>query len=77
MDINEFDRLLEEAKISKKEFSLLVDMNYNSIINWNKNKIPSWVKSWLENYIKAKKFDELVEIIQPYFIENLKYKLVK
>ena len=67
MNYELFEELLEQAKLSKKEFAKLVDMNYNSITNWNRNEnIPSWVKSWLENYIKAKVSDEVIEAVKPF-----------
>lgn len=73
MDKEKFELLLKEASLSKKEFAKLVDMNYKSVVNWNTSEnVPLWVESWLENYIKAKKFDDLVEIIMPYFLDNLK-----
>jgi hypothetical protein len=60
MRYNEFEVLLANASINKKEFAGLVDMNYVSITNWNKSqKIPNWVKSWLNNYIKAKSYEDV------------------
>ena len=67
MNYREFEELLHKSKLTKKEFSTLVDMNYVSITNWNKSqKIPNWVKSWLDNYIKAKNMDKIVNAVKPY-----------
>ena len=60
-----FEELLKSAKLSKKDFSALVEMNYNSVTNWNKsNKIPQWVKSWLELYIDNKECKELKQVLK-------------
>ena len=67
MTYKEFEDLLANANIDKKEFASLVDMNYVSITNWkNSQKIPNWVQSWLENYIKAKDMDKVVEAVKPH-----------
>jgi DNA-binding transcriptional regulator YiaG len=67
MNYKKFEELLEQAKINKKEFADMVDMNYVSITNWNKSqKIPNWVESWLKNYIKAKDMDKVVEAVKPH-----------
>jgi len=53
MEKNEFEKLLIEAQLSKKEFAKKVKMNPNSITNWNSSgKIPDWVESWLDMYIR-------------------------
>ena len=65
MNYQDFEKLLEKSKLSKKEFASLVDMNYVSITNWNtSNKIPPWVKSWLENYIEKKKHERLTQALR-------------
>ena len=54
MEKNEFEKLLIEAHLSKKEFAKKVKMNPNSITNWNSSgKIPDWVESWLDMYIRS------------------------
>ena len=51
MNNQAFEELLKSAGLSKKDFSKLVEMNYNSVTNWNKSdKIPQWVGSWLKLY---------------------------
>jgi len=56
MEYNEFEELLIQAKLTKKEFAELVGMNNGSVSNWRKNNnVPIWVKSWLKFYIEAEK----------------------
>lgn len=63
-----FEELLRQAKINKKEFANLVEMNYTSVTNWASNdNVPRWVRSWLKNYIKAKDIDKIAEAVKPYF----------
>lgn len=71
MNYEKFEELLNRAKLTKKEFAELVDMNYVSITNWNKSKIPFWVESWLQNYIKAKISDDIIEAVKPFVREVL------
>ena len=71
MNYEKFEELLNRAKLTKKEFAELVDMNYVSITNWNKSKIPFWVESWLQNYIKAKISDDIIKAVKPFVtVEN-------
>jgi len=57
MDRKEFNLLLKNANLSKKEFCEIIGLNYNTVNTWGSSKIniPKWVKSWLENYIKVQK----------------------
>ncbi|PAF41444.1 hypothetical protein [Helicobacter sp. 11S03491-1] len=57
--------------ISKKEFSELADISYNTVNNWNDRDkpVPGWVASWLENYQKTKCYDELKKKV--YEIEKM------
>lgn len=64
MNSEEFENLLKEAGLSKKRFSEIVGLNYNSVVNWNQNGFPSWVRTWLENYIKAKLFEAMAEKVR-------------
>ena len=65
MNNKAFEELLKDARLSKKDFSKLVEMNYNSVTNWNaSNKIPQWVKSWLKLYIENKDLTRLRQIIK-------------
>jgi len=60
MNYEIFETLLKQAKVNKKEFANLVEMNYTSITNWkNTDNVPKWVKSWLQNYIKAKSYKDI------------------
>lgn len=67
MEKEEFNKLLEKAKLSKKEFAEIIGMRYSSVNNWGSSQdFPRWVRSWLENYIKAKNMDNIVEAVKPY-----------
>lgn len=65
MDITEFENKLELTQLSKKEFSELSKLPYQTIMNWKRNNnVPVWVESWLNNYIDKKKFDIIKDIIK-------------
>jgi len=65
MNNQEFEELLKTAKLSKKDFSQLVEMNYNSVTNWNKSdKIPQWVESWLNLYIENQEYKKFKELLK-------------
>ncbi|WP_139471154.1 hypothetical protein [Campylobacter armoricus] len=67
MKIIEFEKKLNELKLTKKEFANIVGANYNGIVNWNaKGETPKWVDSWLLNYEKAKVLDEISKSIKPF-----------
>ena len=59
MDKKEFNILLKKAGLTKKEFSNISNVPYNTIAGWGSHKkpVPTWVKPFLENYIKAKRFE--------------------
>ena len=61
MNREEFNSLLKEADLTKKEFCNLIDLNYSTVNTWGSSKIniPKWVKSWLENYIKSKSYEDI------------------
>lgn len=60
-----FEQFLKDVGLSKKDFSSLVGMNYNSVTNWNKSdKIPQWVESWLKLYAENKELKKLKQIIK-------------
>ena len=61
MNREEFNNLLKQANLSKKEFCEFIDLNYNTVNTWGSSKIniPKWVKSWLENYIKSKSYEDI------------------
>ncbi len=69
MTTKEFEELLKQAKLTKKEFAELVKMHYTSVTNWKQDKknIPAWVGEYLKMYIELQKYknfkkayDELV-----------------
>lgn len=60
-----FVKLLKEAGLSKKELASVLGISYSTVTNWGSSKrYPYWVKTWLINYIKAKRYDQLKEIIE-------------
>ena len=60
-----FVKLLKEAGLSKKELASILNISYSTVTNWGSSKrYPYWMKTWLINYIKAKRYDQLKEIIE-------------
>ena len=60
MDVIKFEETIKNMNLTKKDFSDLTGVAYQTIINWGStNKIPSWVDSWFENFIKAKSYEEI------------------
>jgi len=59
MNKEEFNNLLKNAGLTKKEFSEISNVPYNTIAGWGSTKkpVPNWVKPFIENYIKAKRFE--------------------
>lgn len=57
----EFDTILKENNLTRKDFANLSGIKYTTVGKWNDadRPIPSWVKSWLENYIKAKSYGDV------------------
>lgn len=67
MKNTEFEQKLEQLGLSKKEFTAIVGMPYQTLMNWKqKEQTPVWVDSWLENYAKAKTLDQIIEGIKPF-----------
>lgn len=62
----EFDEILKNIGLTRKEFATLTNMAYSSVSNWSdENKpVPGWVSSWLENYIDKKRFDTIKQVIK-------------
>jgi len=62
----EFDTILKNNDLTRKDFARLSGIKYTTVGKWNDSDrpIPVWVKSWLENYIDKKKFDNIKEIIK-------------
>ena len=58
MNKEEFNKLLQMANLTKKEFANISNVSYNTIKMWGIDRsIPNWVKPFIENYIKAKRFE--------------------
>jgi len=68
MEKKEFDNILKDNNLTRKDFANLSGIQYTTVGKWNDKdrKIPAWVKSWLENYIKAKDIDKVAETMRPY-----------
>ena len=64
MEKIEFQVLLKETKLKKKDLAIILGIGQSSINNWGSSKdIPYWVKTWLENYIKAKKYEDVKSLL--------------
>lgn len=63
---NEFNDLLKEACISKKQFAEYLKTSYNTVNAWGSNgrEVPYWVKSWLRLYIAANNGVKLKTVIK-------------
>jgi len=68
MTKDKFKQLLDEAEITQKELSIILDTSNQTINNWGSNgrDIPYWVESWLQNYIKAKDIELVAKVMKPY-----------
>ena len=57
------NRLFKHAGLSKKEFTTMLNINYQSVNAWESTQAaPYWAWSWLENYAKARMFDKMMEL---------------
>ena len=64
MNKEEFKELLTQAKLTKREFSEILNINLGSMNNWGSTQnIPYWVESWLDNYIRAKNYNDMRDFI--------------
>lgn len=60
MKNEDFEKLLKQSKMNKKEFANMVEMNYTSVTNWASNdNVPNWVRTWLENYIAKCNYEKI------------------
>jgi len=60
MDKIKLNLLLSNAKLRKKELSILLGIAQSTVNNWGSSKeIPYWLESWLHFYVKAKRYDEM------------------
>lgn len=67
MQLYEFKELLKGSGITKKEFADLSSMSYGTVNSWGvegRAEVPEWVKPFLENYEKAKKLDQIKQLVQ-------------
>ena len=62
----EFNLLLKKAGLTKKDFSNISSVSYNTVKMWGHDReVPNWVKPFIENYIKAKTLDNVKDVICP------------
>lgn len=67
MNKEEFDKLLKDAKFTKKQFAIELGVAQQTVNCWGTTQnIPYWVESWLQNYIKAKISDDIIEAVKPF-----------
>ncbi|STQ86196.1 hypothetical protein LS73_000110 [Helicobacter muridarum] len=67
MNNTDFEKRLEALKISKKDFSEIIGMPYQTMMNWKqKDETPVWVEPFLYYYEKGLALDELLEILSKY-----------
>lgn len=67
MNKEELDKLLKQAKFTKKEFAQTLGVAQQTVNCWGTTQnIPYWVESWLQNYIKAKISDDIIETVKPF-----------
>lgn len=68
MDRNEFNSLLKQANLTKKQLAEIIGMQYSSVNNWGSSQeFPKWVESWLQNYIKAQTYEEVKDKLYEVF----------
>jgi len=64
MDKQRLNELLKIAGLRKKQLSQMFGLSQSAVNNWGISKeMPYWLESWLENYIKAKKYDEIQQLL--------------
>jgi DNA-binding transcriptional regulator YiaG len=66
MERKEFNELLENAELSKEDFSKKVGLQYRSVNNWGTGaqKVPHWVDSWLELYVENNRCKKIKKMIK-------------
>ena len=65
MNKEEFNNLLKQANLTKKEFAGIINITAGSLNNWGSTQnIPYWVKSWLENYISKQRFESIAKTLK-------------
>jgi DNA-binding XRE family transcriptional regulator len=63
MDKKRLKELLDIAGLRQKDLASLLGISHVTVNGWGVNQgTPYWVESWVINYIKAKKFDEMIEV---------------
>jgi DNA-binding transcriptional regulator YiaG len=61
----EFENIIENIDMSKKDFAEQTKLPYQTIMNWKRNdSLPVWVESWLENYIEKQNFQKIKQTLK-------------
>ena len=60
MKLAEFNKLLKDSSLTKKELSNLMNTPQATVNGWGVSgkKIPAWIESWLKNYIELHQWKE-------------------
>lgn len=67
MTNTDFEKELVRLKLSKKDFTQIVGMPYQTLMNWKgKDETPAWVEPFLRFYEKSVAFDELLRVIEKF-----------
>lgn len=65
MDRLKFNELLKKSNLTKREFSELLGVAYNTVNGWGSpQNVPYWVESWLDLYIENKECKELKQLLK-------------
>ena len=66
MKKQEFDNILKDNNLTRKDFAQLSGVQYTTVGRWNDEdrQIPPWVQSWLENYIEKCKFETIKKTLR-------------
>lgn len=66
MNKEDFDNILKNNNLTRKDFAKLSGIQYTTVGKWNDDNrpIPAWVKSWLENYIEKCRFETVKKTLR-------------
>lgn len=67
MENAEFEKRLKELNLSKKDFTHIVNIPYQTLMNWKlKGKTPAWTGPLLFYYEKSRSFDIIMDSIKKF-----------
>lgn len=72
----EFNAMLKDADLTKKDFAKYLQTSYNTINAWGSNnrEVPYWVKSWLRLYICCSNGNKLRKLLKDNICNNSSMK---